>query len=95
MPDQRTTYHLPERYTFDEDTSLRVFLGDNLESNIEISAPSLRRIDSLFIQYLIAAAQSWARKGLRFEVTGLRPELAQSMELLGVRPEILTWSAAQ
>lgn len=94
MPDKRTIFHLPERYSFDEDTTFRVFLADNLESNIEISAPNLRRIDSLFIQYLIAAAQSWTGKGLTFEVTGLRSELTQSMELLGVRPEILTWSAA-
>ena len=95
MPDKRTTYLLPDRYSFDEDTTLRVFLAENLEAHVEIAAPTLRRIDSLFIQYLIAAAQSWAAKGLRFEVTGLRAEIAQSMELLGVRPEILTWSAAQ
>jgi anti-anti-sigma regulatory factor len=94
MPDKRTIFHLPERYSFDEDTTLRVFLADNLESNIEISATNLRRIDSLFIQYLIAAAQSWTAKGLAFQVTGLRSELTQSMELLGVRPEILIWSAA-
>lgn len=95
MPDTRTTFHLPERYSFDEDTTLRVFLTENAETNIEIAAPNLRRIDTLFIQYLIAAAQSWAAKGLNIEVTGLRPELTQSMEMLGVRPEILTWSAAQ
>jgi|LauGreSuBDMM15SN_2_FD.fasta_scaffold155128_2 anti-anti-sigma regulatory factor len=95
MPQTRTTFILPDRYSFDEDTTLRVFLTENAEANIEIAAPNLRRIDSLFIQYLIAAAQSWAAKGLQLEVTGLRTELAQSMELLGVRPEILTWSAAQ
>lgn len=95
MPQTRTTFILPDRYSFDEDTTLRVFLTENAEANIEIAAPNLRRIDSLFIQYLIAAAQSWAAKGLQLEVTGLRTELAQSMELLGVRPEIFTWSAAQ
>lgn len=95
MPQTRTVFKLPERYSFDEDTTLRVFLTENAEANIEISAPNLRRIDSLFIQYLIAAAQSWAAKGLSLEVTGLRTELAKSMELLGVRPEILTWSAGQ
>ncbi len=95
MPDTRTTFNLPERYSFDEDISLRVFLTENAEANIEISAPNLRRIDSLFIQFLIAASQSWAAKGLQFEVTGLRAELGKSMELLGVRPEILTWSATQ
>jgi anti-anti-sigma regulatory factor len=95
MPQTRTTFILPDRYSFDEDTTLRVFLTENAEANVEIAAPNLRRIDSLFIQYLIAAAQSWASKGLRLEVTGLRTELAQSLKLLGVRPEILTWSAAQ
>lgn len=95
MPQTRAVFNLPERYSFDEDTTLRVFLTANAEANVEIAAPNLRRIDSLFIQYLIAAAQSWAAKGLILEVTGLRAELAKSMELLGVRPEILTWSAAK
>ena len=95
MPDTRTTFLLPERYSFDEDTTLRAFLTENRQANVEIAAPNLRRIDTLFIQYLIAAAQSWGAKGLRFEVTGLRAELARSMELLGVRSDILTWSAAQ
>ncbi len=95
MPQKRSVFHLPDRYSFDEDTTLRVFLTQNAEADIEIAASNLRRIDSLFIQYLIAAAQSWATKGLSLQVTGLRAELAQSMELLGVRPEILTWSAAQ
>ena len=95
MPDTRTTFLLPERYSFDEDTTLRAFLTEHKEANIEIAALNLRRIDSLLIQYLIAAAKSWGAKGLRFEVTGLRTELARSMQLLGVRPNILTWSAAQ
>lgn len=94
MPNKRRLYHVPDRYSFDEDTSLRAFLADNLTTNVEISASNLSRIDSLFVQYLIAAAQSWAARGLAFEVTGLQTELAQAMKLLGVRPEILVWRAA-
>lgn len=95
MPNKRRLYHVPERYSFEEDTTLRAFLADNLAANVEISASNLRRIDSLFVQYLIAAAQFWAAKGLKFEVTGLQTELALAMKLLGVRPEILVWRAAK
>jgi hypothetical protein len=95
MPNKRRLYHVPERYSFEEDTTLRAFLADNLAANVEISASNLRRIDSLFVQYLIAVAQFWAAKGLKFEVTGLQTELALAMKLLGVRPEILVWRAAK
>lgn len=95
MPDERKIFSLPERYSFDEDTSLKVFLHDNRDANVEILGQNLRRIDSLLVQYFIAAARSWAAKGLTFEVSGLRADLAQSLELLGVRKDILCWRIAQ
>ena len=94
MPNKCRLYHVPDQYSFDDDTTLRAFLADNLTTNVEISASNLRRIDSLFVQYMIAAAQSWAARGLTFEVTGLQTDVAQAMKLLGVRPEILVWRAA-
>ena len=95
MSDAPSIFHLPERYSFDEDTSLRVFLQENSDQNVMISAQNLRRIDSLLVQYIIAAARRWGGRGLAFQVTQLRAELAQSLTILGVTPDLLAWSAAE
>lgn len=95
MSDAPRIFNLPERYSFDEDTTLRVFLQENSDQNVMISAQNLRRIDSLLVQYLIAAARRWMGRGLSFQVVYLRGELAQSIALLGVTPDLLQWSAAE
>jgi anti-anti-sigma regulatory factor len=95
MPEDRRIFKLPERYSFDEDTTLKVFLHENMGANVEIASQNLRRIDSLFIQYLIAAARKWEESGLTFELTELRAELVKSLELLGVQTDALKWSAAE
>lgn len=95
MPTERIIFHLAEKYSFDEDTALKVFLRENAAVNIEISAQNLRRIDSLLVQYLIAAARAWAAKGLKFELTNLQSELGQALDRLGVHTGILGWKVAQ
>lgn len=95
MPENRSVFILPERYSFDEDTTLRVFLHENVNAHVEITSQNLRRVDSLFIQYLIAAARKWEDSNLTFEITHLRAELSKSLELLGVQTNVLKWSAAE
>ena len=95
MSDAPSIFNLPDRYSFDEDTTLRVFLQENSDRKVMISAQNLRRIDSLLVQYLIAAARRWAGRGLSFQVIHLRAELARSIALLGVTSDLLAWSAAE
>jgi anti-anti-sigma regulatory factor len=95
MSDAPSIFNLPDRYSFDEDTTLRVFLQENSDRKVMISAQNLRRIDSLLVQYLIAAARRWMGRGLSFQVIHLRAELARSLALLGVTPDLLAWSAAE
>lgn len=95
MPEDQKIFTLPDRYSFDEDTTLKVFLLENADANVVIASQNLRRIDSLFVQYLIAAARKWRDSGLSFELTALRAELVKSLELLGVHTNVLKWSAAE
>ena len=85
---------IPERFTFDEDTSLKVFLRNSVTESVEISGRNLRRIDSLLLQYLIAAAQSWRNAGLGFCLTDVPKEVGDALTLLGVDEPILCWKVA-
>jgi anti-anti-sigma regulatory factor len=93
---QSTTlvYTLPERFAFDEDTSLKVFLREHKTSPVEINAMNLRKVDSLLLQYLIAAARVWQSNGLGFEITHLPQSLGDDLNLLGIDTHTLSWKVA-
>ncbi len=94
MPNETKIYVIPERFTFDEDTSLKVFLRESTDCSIEIVAQNLRKTDSLLMQFLIAAARKWRGAGLDFGVSQVPAEIAAAMQLLGVGQEELKWQVA-
>ncbi len=85
---------IPERFTFDEDTSLKVFLSNSVGDPVEISMRNLRRIDSLLLQYLIAASRRWRNAGLAFCLTEVPRDVGDALTLLGVDDQILCWKVA-
>jgi anti-anti-sigma regulatory factor len=85
---------ISDKFSFDEDTALKVFLRENIDLPVEICAQNLRKVDSLLLQYLIAASQKWRGKGLSFSLTNLSPEVGNALNLLGIHDEILSWKVA-
>lgn len=88
------SHTISDKFSFDEDTALKVFLRENINLPVEICAQNLRKVDSLLLQYLIAASQKWRGKGLSFSLTNLSPEVGNTLNLLGIHDEILSWKVA-
>lgn len=94
MSNTTQIYTLPDKFAFDEDTSLKVFLREHTTDAIEINGQNLRRIDSLLLQYLIAAARCWRNNGLSFELSHLPAALGDDLNLLGIDSQTLSWKVA-
>jgi anti-anti-sigma regulatory factor len=94
MPKDTMIHTIPEKFSFDEDISLKVFLRENGESPVEIAAQNLRKADGLLLQYLIAASRVWQNKGLKFELTHVSKELGEAFMLLGIDEKALSWKVA-
>ncbi len=88
------SHTIADKFSFDEDTALKVFLRENTASPVEICAQNLRKVDSLLFQYLIAASQKWRSQGLSFTVTNLSPEVGRALNLMGIHTDILSWKVA-
>ena len=88
------SHTIADKFAFDEDTTLKVFLRENTDLSVEICAQNLRKVDSLLLQYLIAASQKWRSKGLSFSLTNLSPQVGNSLNLLGIHEDILSWKVA-
>lgn len=88
------SHTIADKFSFDEDTALKVFLRENSDYSVEICAQNLRKVDSLLLQYLIAASRKWRGKGLNLFLTNLSPEVGNTLNLLGIRDEILSWKVA-
>ncbi len=82
-------FDLPERHSAEGMAALHRFLSDNSEAWIRLSAHRLRRLDSLLLQYLAAAARAWAAKGCGFEIVDLSQSAAETMTLLGAQADLL------
>ena len=91
MSNDWKVYHLPARASPADLHALRDFLRSCSDEPITVSALRLRRLDTLTLQLLIAAAKSWTARGLRFEVTDISAEIGKVMGLLGVQPKMLIW----
>jgi len=89
-----TVYIFPDKFAFDEDISLKVFLRENTDSSIDLNAQNLRKIDSLLVQYLIAAAKAWQAKNLNLHLSQVPPALGDDLVRLGVEPQTLNWKVA-
>lgn len=87
-------HKLPERFAFDEDTSLKVFLRENFGKPVAVCAHNMRRVDSLLLQYLIAAANAWQAAGQEFFLTDVSSEVGDALTMLGIHNHILCWKVA-
>ena len=95
MSNDRKVFHLPARASAADLMALQDFLRSCGEEPVTVSALRLRKLDTLTLQFLIAAAKAWADRGLRFEVTDLPVEIGKVMGLLGVQPKMLIWKEGQ
>jgi len=94
MQNETQIYIFPEKFAFDEDTSLKVFLREHKGSSVEINAQNLRKIDSLLLQYLIAAARVWLANGQSFALTHVPGAMGNDLTLLGIDTQTLSWKVA-
>jgi anti-anti-sigma regulatory factor len=88
-------YQLPARTSPADLHALQDFLRSCSDEPVTVSALRLRKLDTLTLQFLIAAAKSWTARGLRFEVTDISAEIGKVLGQLGVRPQMLTWKEGQ
>jgi anti-anti-sigma regulatory factor len=82
-------FELPERLSVVAENALLPFLRQNPDAPLAISARRLRRIDTPLVQLLLAAAADHRARGVPFRLTGLSPDQAAQLALLGVTPALL------
>lgn len=88
------SYSIPKKFAFDEDTSLKVFLRANQDAHVQIIASNLRKVDSLLLQYLIAAARAWAERQLTLELIHVPSDVGDCLTQLGIHQNSLCWKVA-
>lgn len=86
---------LPPRVSRDDLAALQDRLVAHAAAPVAVSAQQWRTFDSLTLQFLLAAAQGWARRGQSFVVTGLSAEMAELLDLIGVTGDMLVREAAK
>lgn len=68
-----------------DDRGLRMFLNENQHAAVKLDASQLRKLDTGLVELLLSATQSWARRGLSFQISGLGPLLIARLDLMGLR----------
>jgi anti-anti-sigma regulatory factor len=89
MPANLINFDLPERYRPAPGDPLQEFLKKNSTRPVSINVAALRRLDTLVVQLLMVAARDWRQRGLDFTLIGLRPDLAEALDLIGVTGDLL------
>ena len=84
-----TEFALPEDFTPAEDGSLVGFLAENLTNAVRVDVGNLRRLDTMLVELLLSAAATWARRGLRFEVTRVSAASEEVLQHLGITADLL------
>ncbi|MDT8856012.1 STAS domain-containing protein [Paracoccaceae bacterium Fryx2] len=82
---------MPERGGLGEARGLEAFLRDQVAAPVRLDASAVQRLDTLLLQYLLAAGRAWSRRGLGFEVTGVGAALGAELALVGLTPDLLAW----
>ncbi len=88
-------FELPERLSVVEGNAFLPFLRDNPDAALTVSAARLRRVDTLLVQCLLAAAADRRARGVAFRVTGLTADRADQLRALGVTDEMLCFQVAE
>ena len=81
-----------ERIGLSQGSALIAFLQANRGAPVRLSLRHQRRTDSRVVQALLVAANAWADDGVPFEVTDVPALICEDFNLLGVTPDMLSWS---
>jgi len=85
------SFAVPEKAALDQASGLSEFLRANHAGPIRLDLRAVDRVDTLLVQYLVAAARDWTARGLAFEVTGVGDRLAAGWARIGLGPDHLAW----
>jgi anti-anti-sigma regulatory factor len=88
-------FALPQNFMPAHDSSLQDFLTDNQKFAVRIDAGKLRRVDTMLVELLLCAAQSWRTSGLEFQVTKMSAVNEEVFMHLGITSDLLTRSVAE
>lgn len=87
------TFALPQRWSPETQNELATFLAARADAPVTVSAAALTRVDCMMLQYVLAAARAWHRRGLAFNLADQPAGVAESLALLGVGPDHLAGRA--
>jgi anti-anti-sigma regulatory factor len=82
-------FALQEDFTTAEDGEVRRFLLENRGFSVRIDTGNLRRIDTMLVELLLAAAASWRKRGLDFQLTRVSDANERVLAHLGITPNLL------
>lgn len=82
-------HELPARWTEASHKALHDFLDAHRGGPVGISAATVKRLDSLMVQFLLSAAGAWANKGQDFVLTQVPDHVDSGLDLLGITPAML------
>ena len=89
MPANLNNFDLPERYRPAPGDALLEFLKTNSAMPVSVNVAALRRLETVVVQLLLVAAADWRRRGIAFTLTGLRPDLGDALDQIGVTRDLL------
>jgi anti-anti-sigma regulatory factor len=95
MPETGKLFHLPDRTRGAPDTGLQDFLRQNRADPVRISARGITRLDARLLQLILSAARSWRERGLELTLCDIPGPVSQTLNQLGVSPEMLRQEGAQ
>ena len=87
-------FEVSHEFTPAEDGSLVAFLAENVTSAVRIDVGALRRVDTVLVELLLCGAVNWAKRGLKFQVTGVSEAHEEVFVHLGIRADLLERSVA-
>jgi anti-anti-sigma regulatory factor len=87
-------FAVPEEFTPAGDGSLVAFLAENAASAVRIDVGALRRVDTMLVELLLCGAASWAKRGRKFQVTGVSAAHEEVFLHLGITVDLLERSVA-
>ncbi len=80
---------LPARWSEASHIALHDFLDAHRNGPVGISAATVKRLDSLLVQFLVSAARDWAGKGQDFVLMQVPDHVDSELSLLGITPAML------
>jgi hypothetical protein len=95
VSDSLEVFLLPDRLDLAALQDLKDHIHCHVADPVRISAEKWRSFDTLTLQFLLATARDWSKRGLAFEVTDISAEIGRALRQVGVTPEMLIWTEAR